>query len=507
MEHEGLLGGFKNDEPKSANRNSRYQIVIAVLALLLISAWSQINNSKISTNDAYGIGGLLPDFISNLYADKQEDLLFAYKSSDCPYEEWNQLTTTELSRKKEIHDEYFRKMDFEHFHPFLYHTKPSAMSAFAHKDQIVVTLTSENMMHATMYCRYYDCRRREISVPFKSAIFHKSTVFCARRPNAKYIAISATANEIPEYSIPIVPRIEKPPHYFTVCMAPLYGDEAKFLQIVDFIEYHKLQGATFFHIYLRNVSDYDRMLLDEYVKTGDIEIIKMHDHFWRADYMWHDAQINDCHHRSKYFSKWTAFIDIDERLEMNGAQFKTVVDYLDTFHTASIANLHFRVKWVMKHNNTPERYENDKQLTSEMLFHKYQNLSRIGKVWQQPKCIIRPENVAFMTIHQPLTMYKGEKDTIVDENIGFIRHYRNIQQRVFRESPDGMVNAMMSHGPYSIQPIDQWIEKNLTENILSRVKLVYDIVDVTCDQKKKMYDVEQVTAPCTIGKQDLFTKQ
>lgn len=96
------------------------------------------------------------------------------------------------------------------------------MSAFAHKDQIVVTLTSENMMQyvklsvtlqqiffsATMYCRYYDCRRREISVPFKSAIFHKSTVFCARRPNAKYIAISATANEIPEYSIPIVPRIE-----------------------------------------------------------------------------------------------------------------------------------------------------------------------------------------------------------------------------------------------------------------------------------------------------------
>lgn len=86
----------------------------------------------------------------------------------------------------------------------------------------------------------------------------------------------------------------EPPHYFTVCMAPLYGDEAKFLQIVDFIEYHKLQGATFFHIYLRNVSDYDRMLLDEYVKTGDIEIIKMHDHFWRADYMWHDAQINVC---------------------------------------------------------------------------------------------------------------------------------------------------------------------------------------------------------------------
>lgn len=85
-------------------------------------------------------------------------------------------------------------------------------------------------------------------------------------------------------------------------MATLYGSEPKFLQIVDFIEYHKLQGATFFHVYVKNVSNYDRMLLDSYIKTGEIEIITLNDHFWRADYMWHNGQIN-VKSRNKEFKK------------------------------------------------------------------------------------------------------------------------------------------------------------------------------------------------------------
>lgn len=56
-----------------------------------------------------------------------------------------------------------------------------------------------------------------------------------------------------------------------------------------------------------------------------------------------------------------------------------------------------------------------------MLFHKYQNTSQLGNFFDQPKCIIRPENVAIMTIHGPLTMYKGERITSVDKDIGFIR--------------------------------------------------------------------------------------
>ncbi|CCD71525.2 Glycosyltransferase family 92 protein [Caenorhabditis elegans] len=418
-----------------------------------------------------------------------ENKIFPQNSTDCPYEQWNQVRTDfipNMNFHKKLSKKW--KSDFK----YLYHTLPSAGAAFVHEDQIVVTLTAENQVDDTVYCRYYDCRRREIMDPFKSTIFPRCTVFCPRRPGTKFITISKDLNETLEYSIPIVPRLEKPPHYFTVCMATLYGDEPKFLQIVDFIEYHKLQGATFFHIYLRNVSDYDRVLLDNYVKTGDIELITLQDHFWRADYMWHHGQINDCHHRSKHFSKWTALIDIDERLEMKSDKFKTVVDYLDSIQDDSISSLRFRVKWVMKHNYTPARYENETQLQSEMIFHKYQNTSQLGRERDQPKCIIRPENVAMMSIHGPKDMYKGKKKIVVPEDTGFIRHYRNVENKIFAHG----YKKMMSHAPFNISPIDHDIDKDLSKKIMDRVKWTYEIVQPTCEQKAKMYRVESTSPPC-----------
>ncbi|EGT58672.1 hypothetical protein CAEBREN_10571 [Caenorhabditis brenneri] len=412
--------------------------------------------------------------------DDLEDPIFAFNSSHCPYEEWNTIRTSEIPNSK-LHAEWASKNISNPI--YLYHTLPSVLAAFVYKDQITVTLTSENQYNASVFCRYYDCRRQEIIDPFPSVIYPVSTVFCARRPGAKYISISKTLNDTTEYSVPIIPRIDKPPHYLTVCMATLYGDEPKFLQIVDFIEYYKLQGATFFHIYLRNVTDYDRILLDDYVRTGDIEIIKMHDHFWRDDFMWHNAQINDCHHRNKYFSKWTAVVDIDERIEMRSREYRTITDYLDSIHNASIVNLHFRVQWVIKQDNTPARYENEEQLTREMLFHKYQNISQPGGLWDQPKCIIRPEKVFAMHIHIPLAVYSGERFTPVDPSVGVVRHYRNVEQRVFNTG----LKVMMSHAPFKINPIDKWIDEELTKSIVKRVQWVYDISDLPCIKKQEMY--------------------
>uniref|UniRef100_A0A1I7V409 Glycosyltransferase family 92 protein n=1 Tax=Caenorhabditis tropicalis TaxID=1561998 RepID=A0A1I7V409_9PELO len=295
--------------------------------------------------------------------------------------------------------------------------------------------------------------------------------------------------------------ILEPSHYLTVCMATLYGDEPKFLQIVDFIEYYKLQGATFFHIYLREVTGYDRVLLDDYVRTGDVEVIKMHDHFWRDDFMWHNAQINDCHHRNKYFSKWTAVVDIDERIEMRSDEFKTITSFLDSIHNSSIVNLHFHVQWVIKQENTPAKYENDEQLIREMLFHKYQNISQVGELWDQPKCIIRPEKIGIMTIHLPLAVYSGEQFTPVNPSIGVVRptrHYRNTELRVFPLA----LERMMSHAPFNILPISNWIDSELTKAILARVKWIYDVGDEPCSRKQRTYLLhDDMQAPCWTGNQ------
>ncbi|CAL2042772.1 unnamed protein product [Caenorhabditis brenneri] len=431
----------------------------------------------------------------NEHLEEVEDSLFAYNSTNCPIEEWNNIRTDSIPNHSRHLDWAQRDIGRR---KYLYHNSFALLAAFLFTDHIAVTLTAENMYNKTVYCRYYDCRRNEIPDQFESVVFPESTVFCARRPGAKYISISETLEEKPEYSIPIIPRIEKPPHYLTVCMATLYGDEPKFLQIVDFIEYYKLQGATFFHIYLRNVTDHDRILLDDYVRTGDIEIIKMHDHFWRDDFMWHNAQINDCHHRNKYFSKWTAVVDIDERIEMRTEEYKTIASFLDSIHDPNIVNLHFKVQWIIKDFNTPARYENDKQLTREMLFHKYQNLSQVGSFWEQPKCIIRPEKIGIMTIHAPLTTYSGIRRSLVNESIGVVRHYRNVEQRVFA----GALGRMMIHAPFNIHPIAKWIDEVLTEKILNRIKWVYDIVNVSCEKKQAIYQIHGgINASCWLEQQ------
>ncbi|CAI2355032.1 unnamed protein product [Caenorhabditis sp. 36 PRJEB53466] len=420
----------------------------------------------------------------------EEDPLFAFNSSECPEEEWNRVRTDSIPNKQ-LHEEWAaRNIGNQNY---LYNESPGVLAAFAHTDKIVVTLTAENYFNRTVYCRYYDCRRKEIPDQFESVVYPESTVFCALRKGAKYISITENLEEKPEWPVPIVPRVEKPPHYFTVCMATLYGDEPKFLQIVDFVEYYKLQGATFFHIYLRNVSDYDRLLLDDYVRTGDVEIVKMHDHYWRDDFMWHHVQINDCHHRNKYFSKWTAVIDVDERIEMRNDNYKTIVNFLDTIHDPNVVNLHFKIQWVIKDANTPARYENDEQLTSEMLAHKYQNLSTIGSFWTQPKCIIRPEKIGMMTIHGPLAVYTGVRRSLVNETIGVVRHYRNVEQRVFA----GALDRMMKHAPFNVIPIAEWLDLKLTKAILERVKWVYGTVDVSCKQKHDIFRKHGgISAPC-----------
>uniref|UniRef100_A0A1I7THK0 Glycosyltransferase family 92 protein n=1 Tax=Caenorhabditis tropicalis TaxID=1561998 RepID=A0A1I7THK0_9PELO len=271
-----------------------------------------------------------------------------------------------------------------------------------------------------------------------------------------------------------------PQHYLTVCMATIYGPEPKFIQIVDFIEHHKLHGATFFHIYLRNASAYDRMLLDDYVRTGEIELIVLNDHYWRADYMWHMMQINDCHMRSVGFSKWTAILDIDERIEMKRG--RRIVEFLDAVKNPDVVNLQFRVEWVLKDTLSPARYESDWQIFENLVFRKFHNTSR-AHPWLQPKTIVRPESIAAMNIHNPDAVYQGLIKIYVSKEIGVIRHYRNLEGGSLPRNNQRIYKV----GPYSLTDVDPSRKIQLTDACLHRVKQVYDTVTYPCIMMHKMY--------------------
>ncbi|CAD6194838.1 unnamed protein product [Caenorhabditis auriculariae] len=369
----------------------------------------------------------------------------------------------------------------------------SLLGAYVYKDYIAVTITSQNLYSRKVFCRYYDCTRSEIGPAFLSKVFPESTIYCGRRPGAKFISLTHELDEEPLTPIPIMDRtFDEPPHFFSVCLAPLYGDEPKWLQLVEFIEHYKLQGATQFYIYLIDVDPYTRLLIDDYVRTGEIELVIMHDRYERPQWLFHMVEIFDCLQRSKHHSKWTAFVDIDERMNVTGYS-GTIADYLRGIKDPKVASLEWRSQWVLKTGDSPAKYINEKQLRDELTFVKYTNTTAVGPVGHTQKCIIRSEMVGAMSIHWP-HLYAGGRGMGMPANHGVTRHYRNVKFRVFGKN---WVDGVLGFGKLTTTHLDPTYAEKLSKAVVSRVKTVYDIIPLDCKKVLSwIWQSHGTTDPC-----------
>ncbi|KHJ82350.1 hypothetical protein OESDEN_17956 [Oesophagostomum dentatum] len=116
------------------------------------------------------------------------------------------------------------------------------LSAFEHPDGVYVTITSEMKYGKEIYCRYFNKSKNEIGAPYKTLVFPEYTVSCIRRKGAVSISLSDTAHGSYEFPVPITDRTkQEPAHFFSVCLAPLYGAGPKWLQIAEFMEHYKIQ--------------------------------------------------------------------------------------------------------------------------------------------------------------------------------------------------------------------------------------------------------------------------
>uniref|UniRef100_A0A0K0D6G4 Glycosyltransferase family 92 protein n=1 Tax=Angiostrongylus cantonensis TaxID=6313 RepID=A0A0K0D6G4_ANGCA len=151
-------------------------------------------------------------------------------------------------------------------------------------------------------------------------------------------------------------------HYFSACLAPLYGTEPKWLLLSEFLEHHKIQGVTYFYIYINNLDQYSRTLIDDYVRSGEAEVVILRDHSERDDKQWQLPELQECLTRARGHSQWVAMIDLDERLtptEFSG----TLLDYLQNISDPTIAELSFRQQWILRYEKAPEKYANERQVS------------------------------------------------------------------------------------------------------------------------------------------------
>ncbi|EFO87970.1 hypothetical protein CRE_05484 [Caenorhabditis remanei] len=358
--------------------------------------------------------------------------------SNCNVEYWNNVTLEEVPHQS-VFKQWIEKKYSESNYTDFDEGTPTVLGAFVYKNYIAVTLSARNFSSELVYCRYYDCKRKEMVHQMTSFIFPEYTVYCPRRSGAKFISISENLEDKVQYPVQIVKRL-LPHHFFTVCVA-MNGPEDNILRIARFIEYYKLQGSTFFHVYFKNSSHYQRMLLDDYIRTGDIKVVRVDDN--QSD--------QDCLHRNKYFSKWTAFLNLDDLLEVKDES-ETISSFLDsiTDHKTNI------LKWSSSERNDTTRL------------------------------IVRPERIISIN-HNPISVYLGNQMNENDESSGLLKLVSSFldskRNPTFREfvtslelSPENFSESVGDNVPF---------KDELIENVISRTKYVYTTIEVNLQKMEK----------------------
>ncbi|KAK5973789.1 Glycosyltransferase family 92 protein [Trichostrongylus colubriformis] len=321
-----------------------------------------------------------------------------------------------------------------------------------------------------VYCRYFDKFRSEIGVAFKSVVLPQFNVHCALRNGTAFMSLTEAPTGTYEYPVPVIDRTHgEHDHFFSVCVAPIYGKEPKWLQLAELFEHYKLQGASHFYVYTKYIDEYSRVLLDDYTRTGEAESVILHDRFRRGDVSWQAVQLQECLLRARHHSKWVAFTDLDERLTMteyNG----TIENYLRNISDPKIGGIQFRQRWILKNESLPVRYKDDEQVAKWMPTQRYHNTSQVGPPGHTAKCIVDPEKVLVMSVHHVHQFFDNYILHRLNPEEGVVRHYRDVNSGEFGKLWLPMVEKM---GNFSMTDYPKIYHDPLLKNVQDRIRFVY----------------------------------
>ncbi|KAK5973784.1 Glycosyltransferase family 92 protein [Trichostrongylus colubriformis] len=346
----------------------------------------------------------------------------------------------------------------------------SLLAAYEYPYQINVMMSSSGKYGDTVYCRYFDEFRNEIGTAFEAVVFPQFNAHCVLRNGTAFMSLSDAPTGVYQYPVPIIDRTHSEhDHFFSVCVAPIYGREPKWLHLAELFEHYKLQGASHFYVYTKYIDEYSRLLLDDYIRTGEAEVIALHDPFQRADDSWQFVQLQDCLLRARHHSRWIAYTDLDERLimtEYNG----TIENYLRNISDPRIGEIQFRQRWILKNESLPMRYKGDKQVGKWMPTQRYRNTSHVGPPGHTARCIIAPEKVLVVGVHQVQEFFDDNFRHRLNPEEGVVRHYRDINSGEWWKLWLPMVENM---GNFSLTDYPKLYNDPLVKNVKDRIRSVY----------------------------------
>ncbi|KAF1757348.1 hypothetical protein GCK72_013803 [Caenorhabditis remanei] len=348
------------------------------------------------------------------------------------------------------------------------------LTAFLYEEYIVITHTAQNPkgVGRVAYCHYYDCNRNELpGTRFESFVFPMTAVHCPRRAGVKYVSLSFENSDPPkEEPIPLLNRIfEYPPHEIGVCVGQIYGEEKKWLEIIEYVEHHKLMGATMFYFTILEMDEYSKRTIEDYQRLGEIEATFVNTEYEKINWLFHMIQVHECFFRSKFHSKWVIGIDIDERLVMTQMP---LMSYLRQ-QSPDTCEINFGSRRIQKLYDDPEKYISTNQTRSSLSFYKYNQTTTHR--WGAFKSIFKPAKVHAIHFHWTVQQHDGCRIKTAKRQEGYIRHYRTTDS-------SSLAGSWVSiFKPYTTTQMDSEFSKQLEVRVIKRVEYLYKLHPVFCE--------------------------
>lgn len=129
---------------------------------------------------------------------------------------------------------------------------------------------------------------------------------------------------------------------YDIALCAIFQNEASYLQ--EWIEFHKIVGVQHFYLYNNKSTDNYRMVLDPYIKAGEVDLIEWKYTTNSDGGNWPTIQMmayNNVLELTRNNVKWLVVIDTDEFL------FPVQVDTLQTFLSDFEGYAAVSVNWQM----------------------------------------------------------------------------------------------------------------------------------------------------------------
>ncbi|XP_003692331.1 uncharacterized protein LOC100865820 isoform X1 [Apis florea] len=259
---------------------------------------------------------------------------------------------------------------------------------------------------------------------------------------------SATIDRVPE-TVSVVARLKASPtnrilvqnrpenraknkEMLAVCVKPLHYDYNRVLQLIEFIELHRLLGASHVTLYNDTVGSEAGCALKYYEAKGLVTVLPWHhlDMISQRDIRTEGlfAALNDCLYRSMYRYEYVALVDLDEFIIPRHND--TIIDLIRWMSSRinakatgsySFQNAFFYLQWADDPFVVTSRTPIEAGLIT---LKKTRRRTKLHPHKQRSKYVCKPQNVVEAGNHFVWEFIPGHGTLNVPSDAAILHHYR-----------------------------------------------------------------------------------